>query len=70
VPLARNRILVFGVLAAQGLHILAMNVPFMQTVLRTAPISLTQWGLLAMLALPMLAVMELYKLLRRERQRT
>lgn len=70
VPLRRNRILVFGVLAAQGLHILAMNVPFMQTVLRTAPISLSQWALLAMLALPMLAVMELYKLLRRERQTT
>jgi len=69
VPLRRNRILVAGVFAAQGLHILAMNLPFMQTVLRTAPISPLRWLLLAGLALPMLAVMELYKLIRRERLR-
>ncbi len=64
-----NRVLVAGVFAAQGLHILAMNLPFMQTVLRTAPISPSRWLLLAGLALPMLAVMELYKLIRRERSR-
>jgi magnesium-transporting ATPase (P-type) len=44
VPLRRNYVLVFGVLAAQGIHILAMQVPFMQNLLRVEPISLQEWG--------------------------
>jgi len=35
VPLGRNVILVFGVLAAQGIHIVSMHLPFMQTILGT-----------------------------------
>lgn len=64
VPLRRNRVLVAGVLAAHGLHILSLHVPFMQTVLRTEPISLAQWGTLLLLALPLLGVMEIFKRLR------
>ncbi len=63
-PLRRNRVLVAGVLAAHGLHILALNLPFMQDVLRTEPISLARWGALLLLALPLLAVMEIFKRLR------
>jgi magnesium-transporting ATPase (P-type) len=64
VPLRRNRVLVAGVLAAHGLHILALHLPFMQAVLRTEPVSLARWGVLLLLALPLLAVMEIFKRLR------
>ena len=61
VPMRRNVVLVFGVLAAQGLHILAMQVPFLQNLLRVEPISLHQWATLLLLALPILLVMEVFK---------
>ena len=64
VPLSRNRVLVAGVLAAHGLHILALHLPFMQAALRTEPISLARWGMLLLLSLPLLLVMEIYKRLR------
>ncbi|MCL4836732.1 MAG: cation transporting ATPase C-terminal domain-containing protein, partial [Thermoanaerobaculia bacterium] len=68
VPLARNRILVAGVLGAQGLHLLAMHLPFLQNLLRTSAVSLREWALLLALALPMLLAMELFKLLRARRE--
>jgi P-type Ca2+ transporter type 2C len=64
VPLRRNTILVFGVLAAQGVHILSMRIPFMQDLLQVEPISLQQWGMLLLLALPILLVMEVFKAVR------
>ncbi|HSM52315.1 MAG TPA: HAD-IC family P-type ATPase, partial [Thermoanaerobaculia bacterium] len=64
VPLARNRILVAGVLGAQGLHVLAMHLPFLQDLLRTSAVPLRQWLLLLALALPVLLAMELFKLFR------
>ena len=64
VPFRRNRVLVAGVLAAHGLHILSLHLPFMQAVLGTEPISLAHWGALLLLALPLLAVMEIFKRLR------
>jgi magnesium-transporting ATPase (P-type) len=64
VPLRRNVVLVLGVLAAHGIHILALHLPLLQVVLRTEPISLAQWGVLFLLALPLLVVMEIYKWVR------
>jgi magnesium-transporting ATPase (P-type) len=61
VPIKRNLILVFGVLAAQGLHILSMQIPFMQNILRVEPISLLNWLNILILAIPILVVMELFK---------
>jgi Ca2+-transporting ATPase len=60
-PIRRNRLLVFGVLAAQGVHILTMYTPLMQRVLRVAPVSLAEWASLILLAILLLAVMELFK---------
>ena len=65
VPLKRNYILVGGVLAAQGLHILAMHLPFMQSILRVEPTSLREWAGLLMPALAMLVVMEIFKAVRK-----
>lgn len=61
VPISRNRVLVAGVLGAQGVHILAMYVPFTQQLLSLQPVSLPQWlGLLASAAIILISV-EIYK---------
>jgi magnesium-transporting ATPase (P-type) len=62
VPIRRNRILVFGVLAAQAVHILTLYIPLMQRVLQVAPVSLTSWAILILVALVLLLVMELFKM--------
>ncbi len=64
VPIKRNIVLIFGVLLAQGIHILSMQVPFMQQVLRVEPISAFEWFEVLILALPLLLVMEIFKLTR------
>jgi magnesium-transporting ATPase (P-type) len=68
VPINRNVILIFGVAAAQGIHILSMHVPFMQTILGAEPIVFTQWFMTLSLALIVLAVMEGFKWVIRHRQ--
>lgn len=61
IPLNRNWILVIGVLAAQGIHVLSMQIPFMQNVLRIEPISFQEWTYVILLALPIVGIMELFK---------
>ena len=61
VPLKKNPILIFGVIAAQGIHVLSMHLPFMQKTLKIAPVSFVEWGYILMLAIPILLVMEIYK---------
>jgi len=65
VPLRRNILLVFGVVAAQGLHLLSMQVPFMRAALRVSPVSAKEWVILLGLALSVLATMEIFKAVRR-----
>ncbi|MCS6930377.1 MAG: HAD-IC family P-type ATPase [Saprospiraceae bacterium] len=69
IPLARNPLLVIGVLAAQGLHIVCMHIPFMQKILRIQPVNWRDWILLLLLALTLLITMELYKSWVRWRER-
>jgi len=68
IPLKRNFILVFGVLAAQGIHILSMQIPFMQRVLKIEPITPTEWLYVLGLALPILISMEVFKFFYRKTQ--
>ena len=70
VPLRRNRLLVGGVLIAQGLHILVMQWPFMQRVLGVAPVSFREWAILLGMATVLLVVMELFQRLRYDRRVT
>jgi P-type Ca2+ transporter type 2C len=65
VPLSRNWLLVGGVLAAQGIHIASMYIPFMRGVLGVSPVSFLQWLYMFLLALILLAVMEVFKLVKR-----
>lgn len=61
VPISRNVVLIFGVLAAQGIHILSMHVPFMQTILGVKPPMLFEWIMALALALVVLVAMEIFK---------
>jgi magnesium-transporting ATPase (P-type) len=61
VPLKRNIVLVFGVLAAQGIHILSMQIPFMQNILRVEPVTFNEWLYILVLAVPILLMMEVFK---------
>lgn len=65
VPLRNNRILVIGVAVAFGAHILSMQIPLMQSLLRVAPVKLNEFGLMLVLALSVLIVMEVFKRVRR-----
>ncbi len=61
VPLSRNWVLILGVMLAQGIHIAAMHIPFMQTLLRIEPITFLEWVEILILAVPLLIVMEIFK---------
>jgi len=65
VPLKRNYMLVFGVLAATGIHVLAMHIPVMQRILQIAPIRFDEWIIPFAMASVMLIVMELFKIIKR-----
>ncbi|MFN3334382.1 MAG: HAD-IC family P-type ATPase, partial [Caldilinea sp.] len=64
VPLRNNRILVIGVVVAFGIHMLSMQLPFMQSLLRVAPVSLNEFGLMLLFALSVLVTMEIFKWVR------
>ena len=63
----KNPLLLFGTLAAQTVHIVAMYTPGLSSVLEIQPVSVVQWVLLFGLALSILAVMEIYKALKRRK---
>ncbi len=66
----RNRLLLFGTVLAQLVHISAMYIPWLQQVLKVEPISLDHWLQLLGIALLLVVVMEIQKRLynwRRER---
>lgn len=67
VPVRRNPVLIIGVLVAQGVHIAALYLPFTQKVLGTAPVTFGQWLTVFALASILLAVMEIFKAVRRAR---
>lgn len=66
VPLRSNPLLIGGVVIAQGVHVLAMQWPFMQRVLGVAPVTLVAWLSLLGLAGLLLVVMELFKYIRKD----
>jgi len=69
VPVSRNYVLVFGVLLAQGVHILSMQIPFMQRILRVEPVPFSEWLLVLLLAFSLLLLMEAFKYVRGRRWR-
>jgi magnesium-transporting ATPase (P-type) len=69
IPLRNNPLLIVGIAAALASHVLAMNVPLMQAVLRVEPARGVEWVMFPLLALSLLAVMELHKRSWRRRAR-
>ena len=67
VPISRNYYLVLGVIAAQGIHILSMYIPFMQDVLGVSPVTFEEWLIFLGIALVLIGVMEVYKFIGRFR---
>jgi len=61
VPLAANPFLIFGILGAQAIHVVAMYAPGLSTVLDTRAISFIDWALVCSLALSLIVVAELQK---------
>ncbi len=64
-----NPTLILAVLGSLALQALVVYVPVLQTFLGTAPLTLGDWGLLALLGLPVLLAGEAYKILRLRRGR-
>jgi P-type Ca2+ transporter type 2C len=69
IPLSNNRILMFGMLTAFVLHILATEVPFLQSLLRTESLPLQYWLVFGVAGALLTIVMELYKLYQNRRSR-
>ena len=61
IPFSKNWLLIIGVILAQAIHILAINIPLMQDVLHTMPVSPGEWLWLTALAFSVIPVMELFK---------
>ena len=64
IPFRANPILILGIIAAQGIHILSMYSPVMQDLLQIAPVPVAQWGTLLGISCLILIVMELFKFTR------
>jgi len=58
----RSPYLLAGVVGALSIHILAMNLPVLQQILRTEPVSWQSWAMLLALALTIFVVMEIHKI--------
>ncbi|GAP09579.1 ATPase, P-type (transporting), HAD superfamily, subfamily IC [Bellilinea caldifistulae] len=67
IPFSRNRVLAVGMLVALALHILATEVPFLQSLLRTESLPVQTWLILFALASVVLVVMEIYKAIQKRR---
>ncbi len=64
-PLMHNPFLIYGVIAAQLLHIGAMYTPGLREILAIGPVGFAEWGVLVLCALGLMGVVELEKAARR-----
>jgi P-type Ca2+ transporter type 2C len=67
IPLGNNWLVVGAVILAQGVHIAAMFTPGLRDVLDVEPVSAGAWLALLPISLTLIAAVELYKWLRREK---
>ncbi|MDD4036205.1 MAG: HAD-IC family P-type ATPase [Bacilli bacterium] len=66
IPLKKNKILLGGIALALGGHILATHIPIMQKILKLMPISFKANIKIFLLVVPLLIVMETFKIIRRK----
>jgi magnesium-transporting ATPase (P-type) len=60
-PIRNNPLLIVGVSLALGLHLLAMHLPWLQSILSLRPPTAREWLLIPLVALSLLVVMEAQK---------
>ena len=68
VPIRSNYFLILGVVLMQGLHVISLQVPFMQGLLSLAPVTPVQWLICLAGASTVLLVMEVFKYLNNSRE--
>jgi calcium-translocating P-type ATPase len=61
IPLKNNFLLVLGVLIAQVIHILSMQIPLMQNILKVKPVEPVTWIILLAISSILLFTMEIFK---------
>lgn len=61
VPFKNNVLLVLGVFIAQGVHIISMQIPIMQNILKIKPVEPVAWLILLVVSSLLLIIMEIYK---------
>ena len=61
----RNRVLLFGTIAAQLVHIAALHTPGLNDILSLEPVPFSEWVRLLLISLSVLVVIEIYKLAHR-----
>ncbi|MCP4328892.1 MAG: cation-transporting P-type ATPase [Alphaproteobacteria bacterium] len=61
IPLAANWFLLIAIVSAQGLHVVAMFLPGLSSVLRIAPVGVFDWVVVAVIAASLILIMEAYK---------
>lgn len=66
----RSPVLFFGTIGALLLHVVAMHVPFLQSVLSTEPVSIAMWGVVVLVAVLIVPAVELHKWLGQNRNQT
>lgn len=66
VPLSNNYLLIFGIILAQGIHIVSMHIPLMQKTLKLEHVSMSSWATMLSLSMLILVVMEIFKLVQRK----
>lgn len=64
VKISKNYFLIISVIIAQSIHILCMQIPFMQKLLRIQPVTIKEWIIVAGLSLLLLLTMEIFKLIK------
>jgi len=65
IPMSRNYLLIGGVIAAQGIHIGSMYIPFMQDLLGISPVTFKEWSILVGISFTIIIIMEIFKLVKR-----
>ncbi|AXY73842.1 HAD family hydrolase [Paraflavitalea soli] len=65
IPFSHNKLIVVGVLLAQGVHILAAYIPGLNSTLQLEPVRMNEWLVLLALSCSIVLVMELFKWIKR-----
>jgi len=60
-PFKNNVFLIASVFIAQFIHILSMQIPFMQNILQISPVQAGEWTILVLIAFLLLVTMEIFK---------